>query len=266
MENRRLLIELKNGIPKNQRDLDILKKDFILKDIINKDSLMNGEFPNLDFNKFKIQTKVIIGKSVRIVQDEFGFEEEEIDLELDVIEIDFYEEFERALETLFDNYCTKFLNELDGKGIYSFEGIEGYKLVKLKKLNNLISELDNCCDLEEDVKTLIREFYSKVYDFISNFKMENYQVSKKLKFKLNKNQLIWLFQTMYKKDVISGMSQSDLYRILEDGFMYRYNGKYIDMTGVSRQANKLVNSNTSPEKAIKLLSETFNKDFFSSER
>ena len=172
MENRRLLIELKNGIPKNQRGLDILKKDFLLNDIMHKDLLRNGEYPDLDFNKTKIQTEVSVGKSVRDVQDEFGFEEEEIDLELDVIEIDIYEEFERALEALFDNYYTKFLNELDRKGIYTFEGLEGYKLVKLKKLNNLISELDKCCDLEEDVKTLIREFYNKVYDFISNFKLE----------------------------------------------------------------------------------------------
>ncbi|MEP3836404.1 MAG: hypothetical protein ABJM36_02100 [Algibacter sp.] len=264
MENRRLLIEFNRGIPKIQKELDIIKKDFLINDIMHKDFLRNGEYPDLDFNKTKIQTEVSVGKSVRIVQDKFGFEEEEIDLELDVIEIDFYEEFERALVALFDNYCTKFLNELDRKGVYTFEGIEEYKLVKLKKLNNLISELDKCCDLQEDIKTLISEFYNKVYDFISNFKLENYQISDKLQFKLNKNQVVWLFLSMYDKGVVSGITDLDLYSFLDAHCKYFDKDEYKDMSNSRTQGNKFINGHASPSESIRVLKEKFDEDFFSS--
>ncbi|MCA0151725.1 hypothetical protein [Winogradskyella vincentii] len=266
MENRPLLIEFNRGIPKTQKELEILKKDFLSNDITHKDLLKNGENPVLDFNKTKIQSEVVVGKSMRISLDRFGFEEEEIDFEYDLKEIDFSEEFKRALEISFNNLCNKFIDELDKKGIYTSEGLEGYKNVKLKKLNDLILELDNVCDIEEGIKNLIKEFYNKLYDFISNFKSENYQVSKKLNFKLNKNQLIWFFKMMYDKGVISGLHINDVYRLLETNTRYYENGDYVDMKAVIRQAHKLTKGYTSPEKAIKKLSETFDKSFFSSEK
>lgn len=263
MENRRLLIELNNKIPKSKKELDVLKKNFLLNDIMHRDLLNNDENPKIDLNQSNIQYKVVVGKSVTIVQDELGFEEEEVELEHDLIEIDFYEEFERALEALFENYKTKFIRELDRKGIYTLEGLEGFKKSKLKKINDFIIELCDVSNIEESGKQLIKEFSEKVYDFISNFKVEDYQISDKLNFNLNKNQLIFLFQTMWNKGVISGTTQGDLYTILEKTTRYKNkHSLYEDMKGVRIQANKLTKGNISLDASRKKLSSIFKGTFF----
>ncbi|MEO7283166.1 hypothetical protein [Gelidibacter sp.] len=171
MKRKNLLDISNSGLPKSQKEIEAIKKVFLSKDIMHKEALKNNEVLDLDLNKSKIQAEVIIGKSVRIVHDVFGFEEEQVNLEMDCIEIDFYEEFKEALETLFENYCKKILSELDRKGIYTAESVEGYKEIKLNKINKLISVLEKESDIEIPIKILIQEFYNKLYDFISNFKL-----------------------------------------------------------------------------------------------
>ena len=261
MERENLLNIINLGQTWSGKAIDDIKRDFLSKDIKHQQGLEHNQIPTLDLNESKIHIKVIVGKSVRIVQDVFGFEEEEVDLEFDVIEIDFYEEFERALENVLESCCNKFIRDLDKKGVYTAEGLEGYKSSKLKKVNDLIAQLEIHSDMEEQIKIYLVKCYNKLYNYISNFKLDDYQVSSKLKFKLNKNQLIWLFFILHREGIIAGLSQNDLFRFLEANFMY-YDDDYKSMAGVRIQANKLTKGDASPEKSIEVLSEIFKKDFF----
>ncbi|WNH13852.1 hypothetical protein [Thalassobellus suaedae] len=264
MENRLLLIELNQGIPKTQKEINIIKKDFLLNDIRHKEIVNNGETPTLDLNESNIQAEVVVGKSKRTFHDEFGFEREVVDLEYEIETINFYEEFDKALNISFDEYCSKFIKELDRKGVYTSESIEGFKKNQLKKINDLITYLNQSSDFEAKDKALIIQFCEKLYDFSSNFKSEDFQISDKLKFKLNKNQVIWLFQSMYDKNVISGITHPDLFRFLDDYCEYFDKAKYHQMSNSRIQANKFINGHASPKESIKALNEKFDKDFFSS--
>tara|TARA_R110002049_G_scaffold306078_1_gene503954 strand:+ start:11274 stop:12074 length:801 start_codon:yes stop_codon:yes gene_type:complete len=263
--NRKNLLNILNlGLPKTQKEIEELKKEFLLKDSKYKYDLNNGKNVTVDLNESKIQVDIIVGTSIRTVQDDFGFDEEACDYEIEYLNIDFYEEFNKALEISFDNFCKKFTKELNCKGVYTTEGLEGFKKSKLKKTNELIDFIKTGSDIENCIKVYLEEYYSKLYDFISNFKLENYQVSDKFKFKLTKSQLIWLFHSMLDKKVIVGITPTDLYRMLEKNTMYFDKGEFKDMTGVRVQASKLINGSSSPKKSIEELSEKFDTDFFSS--
>ena len=264
MENRRLLIEFNRGIPKTQKEIEAIKKDFLLNDICYKDIISNGGSPVIDLNIYNIQTEVVVGKSLRIVKDDFGFLKDEIDLEYDNIDIDFHEEFDKALDIFFADYCLNFIKELDRKGIYTSENLVGFKRMKLKRVNDLKNKLIQNPSLEQKVKDSIVKFYDKIYEFTSNFKVEDYQISDKLKFKLNKNQVIWLFLSMYDKGVIRGITHSDLFRFLNAHCKYFDKDEYQDMSNSRIQANKFINGHASPSESIKVLNEKFDVDFFSS--
>lgn len=264
MENRRLLIELNLDIPKTQKEIEAIKKAFLLNDIRHKDIVSNGEIPILDLNESNIQAEVVVGKSKSIVHDEFGFDEEKVEMEYEIETINFHEEFDEALNTSFDEYCSKFIKELDRKGIYTSENLEGFKKMKLKRINDLKNILAQNHSLEHMVKDSLIKFYDKVYEFTSNFESENYQISDKLKFKLNKNQVIWKFLSMHEKGLISGITLSDLYRFLDANCEYYDKGGYHQMANSRIQANKFIKGHASPEESIKVLNQKFDKDFFGS--
>lgn len=249
-------------IPKSQKEIVEIKRNFLLSDIKHEHNVSKNRFPNLDFKENRIEFKVMVVVSVEVNQDEYGFEYEEEVLEDDLVEVDFFKEFEDALEIKLDNYCSKFLDELDKKSVYTVDDLEGFKKRQLYKVNERIEYLEKESDIEDKIKKIIIEYYNKLCDFIYNFKIEDYQEGHKLKFKLNKNQLIYLVQTMFDKRLISGIGINILYGILESHTQYFDNGKYQNMKGVRIQANKFINGHSSPEKSIKALSKIFDKNFF----
>jgi hypothetical protein len=261
------LIKLFNpNLPKTNKEFERIKMEFLLNDIKYKDILCQGAKPNINLNDFEINFEIVSGSSKRIVTDELGFEEEFVELDYDIMLIDFEEEFERALDLQLNRNFLKFKVVLDEKGIYTPEKLEGFKKMKLKKINELIDFYKSESDLPDFFKDLIIEFYNQFYDYVSGFNLNEVQISDKIKFKLNRNQLILLFQKMLDKGVISGMSQLDLYKLLDERTMYTNNeGDYKDMISTRIQANKLQKGNTSSESALEKLSSIFGKDFFTSE-
>jgi hypothetical protein len=267
MKNYSFLITLKK-LPEFQKDIILIKKDFLLKDVKYKYELNAGGSPVVDLKESKALVEVLIGESYSLVkEDEFGFEEKEITPEYDLIEFEFKEEFEKSLKDFFKTYCKKFIEQLDVKNIYTLEMLSGYKKMKFNKINSLISFFQKNSDMNDSFKDLIIQFCKDCYEFISNFNLNEVMVGDKLKFKLKKNELILLFQIMWDKEVILGISESDLYRILEDKTLYTdNNGNYCEMKYVSQQANKLKQGHNSPKFPGKRLSEIFHKSFFTSSK
>jgi hypothetical protein len=241
-------------LPKTQQEIESIKKDFLLKDIIHK----SNSSLSIDLNKSIIETVVVFNsKNKQHIFDDDEFDSKNDDL----VQVDFYEEFAKALADTLDSYISKFIVELERKYIYTVNDLDGYKRFKLKKINEFIQELE-LSDVETKSKDILKRFYEDMYGFISSFNIDDTLVSNKLKFKLNKNQLIWLFQTMLNKGVISGISNLDLYRILETNSMYYDGSKYHDMSNVRTQAHKLTNGASSTKKTIEELSKIFDKNFF----
>lgn len=266
MKHEKLLVKFDNGIPKSKEELNSIKKEFLLNDVKYKEILSSGNEPSINLADEKIHKEVVVGENHIIVKDkEFGFEEREKILEYYIKELDFHDEFQKALEKLFVNYCDRFTKELDLKAIYTPEMLEGFKKVKLKKINELKFFYNNESNITQPFKDFMIDFCDKVYEFISNFNNDDFMISDKLKFKLNRNQIILLFQTMLDKGVISGISQNDLYRILEEKTLYLNDkGGYEKMRNIRIQANKLQKGHTSSDPAIEKLSQLFDKNFFSS--
>ena len=75
MSSNSLLVKL-NHLPKYQKDINKIKKEFLLNDIKYKE-LLNFETPtNLNLKTSKITTEIPVGRSYSINKyDEFGFEE-----------------------------------------------------------------------------------------------------------------------------------------------------------------------------------------------
>lgn len=155
---------------------------------------------------------------------------------------------------------------LDKKSIYTEDKLEGFKKRTLLAINELIEFYSTKSDLPDSFKDLITEFYGDFYDYISVFSLKEIQISDKIRFKLNKNQVILLFQTMFDKGVISGMSELELYKILDEKTMYTKDGVYTGMKDTRIQANKFKKGNASLAASLKLLSQKFNKDFFTTTR
>ena len=258
------LIKLFNpNLPKSNKKLQIIKKEFLLNDIKYKDILIQGGVPNVDLNDFEINVEVISDSSKQIVIDELGFEEELVELEYDLVLIDFETEFKKELQIGLDRLCAKFIYNLDNKAIYTADRLEGYKIEILKRINKMIENYLIKSDLPDLYKKLIIEFYSKLYDYISSFSLEENQICDKLKFRLSKNQVILLFKVMHDKSVISGITPLDLYRILDEKVKYtNKEGVFTDMKNTRTQANKFENSHISLATSLDELSKIFDKNFF----
>jgi hypothetical protein len=229
---------------------------------------LNFETPtNLNLKTSKITTEIPVGRSYSINKyDEFGFEEKEISIDYDIIEVEFIDEIDKALRTLFDNYFKKFKNEIESKAIFTDELLTGYKKIKLKKINELNSFFKNESDIEKNYNNLIIECLEKLYESVSNFHFDEVMISDKLYFKLNKNEIILLFTTMWNKEVISRISQADLYRFLETNILYMNNDSNPSvMQYVKTQANKL-KKDVSSTKSRDNLSRIFHKTFFTSDK
>jgi hypothetical protein len=258
------LIKLFNpNLPKTNEEFQRVKFEFLLNDIKHKDILYQGGKPDINLDDFEINYEFVSGSSKSMFKDELGFEEELVDLEYDVMTIDFEEEFKKALQIGLDRFCSKFISNIHEKAIYTEDTLEGYKRERLKIINKLIGNYQTKSDLPDGYKNLIVEFFKKFYDYISVFSFEEVQISDKLKFKLSKNQVILLFQVMLNKSIISGISELDLYRILDEKVMYIKKGVYINMKNTRRQANKLQNGHTSEAVSLVELSKIFDKNFFS---
>ncbi len=261
MKSKNLLKIFSPILPKTKKELELIKRNFLLKNV--KFETIDGyDISSVNFNDSSILVKTLVGRSLSYVTDDLGFIEEITDLEYEVKEVKFEEEFKEELELGLKRYKSKFTSILDEKGIYTEGMLEGFKKRKLKIINELIEYYSIKSDLPDFFKKLIIEFYNDFYNYISKFNIDEIQISDKLKFKLNKNQLILLFQTMIDKGVISGMSQLDLYRILDEKTMYTKNGVYEDMINTRTQANKLQKGHVSSAASIKELSHLFDENFF----
>ena len=265
MKRKNLIQRFNPATLKTIESIEVLKRDFLLKDIKYKAVLENDENPVVDLAATIIQAEVVVGKSIVKTVDEMGFEDDEVQLNYDFIEVDFYEEFERAMGDHFIEYCNKFELGFEKKGVFSSEDLEGYKGMKLKKINELVEYVRTKSPIENKIKKLLEEFYNNLYDYISNFRFEDSQVNKKLKFNLNKNQLIWFFLSLYENGLIKGMSYLDLYAFIERNTMYfdSEKGEYIDMDKVRTQGNKFTKNHISPTESVKVLEQVFHTTFFS---
>lgn len=264
MKRKNLLGKFSPGALKTQEAIQVLKRQFLLNDIRYKGDLENGKHPIVDLSVSNIQTEVVVGKSIVKSIDDLGFEEDEVVLDYEHIEVDFYEEFKEALDNILMGYCKKFELELEKKGVYTRNDLEGFKGMKLKRINELIKYVTSSSPIEYNINKHLVEFYNNLYDFIFKFRFEDSQVDKKLKFKLKKTHLIWLFLAMYEQGLIKGMSNLDLYAFLENNTMYfdSRKGEYVDMINVRIQANKLIKGDVSPTDPTKVLEQKFHSNFF----
>jgi hypothetical protein len=261
MKNYPPIIKL-DKIPKTQIEINVIKNQFLHKDIKYKNIPYLGAMDSIDIEETTISVEVVYLSSTNI-KDEFGFEEEF--LENDLVECEFQEEFERSLDVLLISAFESFKNLLDTKGVYTSDAIEGLKKRRLKKVNELVSFYEEESDIIEPLKNVLIEFCNKYYEFVSNFDIEDHQISDKFKFALNKNELILLFQTMLDKDVITGIPQNDMYRLLEQKTLYKVSkGEYAEMKNVRLQANKLQKGYVSSETSLNKLCSIFHKTFFTS--
>jgi len=261
MKSKKLLKLFPPYLPKTKKELDLIKRKFLMKDLKFEKNDGYG-ISNVNFNDSSILVKILVGRSSSSITDEFGFIEEVIDLEHDVIKVDFKEEFKEELSLGLEIYCSKFRSTLYKKNIFTEAELEGFKKMTLKTINDRIEYYSTKSDLPDFFKDLIIAFYSDFYSYISAFSLEEIQISDKLKFNLKKNQVILLFQTMFDKGVMSGMSQLDLYRILDEKTMYTKNGVYVDMKNTRTQANKLQKSHVSSAASIQELSQLIDENFF----
>ncbi|WP_298883675.1 hypothetical protein [uncultured Polaribacter sp.] len=252
-------------LPKINSDLEKIKTEFLIKDVKYKKELELGGKPIIDLNDTSINVEVISNTSKRFFNDSNKNEIEEFEIEKEIIQLEFKEEFNKVLVLKWKRFLSKFESDLKERNIYTKEMLDGYKKMRLKIINDSIDFYKNQSDLTNEFKQAIISFYNDVYNYISNFTIEEIQVTDRLKFKLNKNQVILLFQSMLDKGVISGMSPLDLYRILDRNTMYTNDqGVYVNMVNTRVQANKLQKGHTSSEPAIEKLSKLFDKNFFSS--
>jgi hypothetical protein len=278
MKSKNLLKIFSPNLPKTKKELELIKRDFLLKHV-KFETLDRYDISDVNFNDSSIQVNVVVGRNLTSVIggslaslndeldlidliDELDLIGEVIDIEHDVIEVDFKEEFKEELSLGLERYCSKFRFMLDKKSIYTVDKLEGFKKRVLKTINEQIEYYSTQSDMPGFFKILIIDFYNKFYEYVSKFNTDEVQISDKLKFKLNKNQVILLFQTMFDQGVISGMSELDLYRILDEKTKYTKDGVYIDMKDTRIQANKFKKGNASPAASLELLSQKFKKDFF----
>ena len=256
------LIKLQS-LPKSQKEIDSIKKDFLLQDVKHKEVLQAGYVPEIAIKGSKIIAEVITDVSKDIYKDEFGLDYEVEVFHAELEEKDFSVELEKSFEFLFEDYCKRFIAEIDLKGIFTKDLLAGFIKSKLARIDQLKSFYIDESDIEPDIKKMILNFLDKLYEYISNFNLDNIQISDKIKFKLSKNEVILLFQIMLNKGVISGMVPNDLYRILERHVLYKdKNGNYSQMKKVRIQANKLIQGNVSADPGLNKLAKLFNHRFF----
>lgn len=260
------LIKLQS-LPKSQKEIDSIKKDFLLEDVKHKEVLRAGYVPEIAIKGSKIIAEVITGVSKHIYKDEFGFDYEAEVFHAELEEKDFSVELEKSFEFLFEDYCKRFIAEIGRKGIFTKDLLEGFIKFNLDKINKLKSFYLDESDIDLDIKKMILNLLDKLYEYISNFNLDNTQISDKIQFKLSKNEVILLFQTMLNKGIITGVSPNDLYRILENNTCYKDKaGGYSEMKSVRIQANKLDNGHASKDPSLKSLQKIFHPTFFTSEQ
>jgi hypothetical protein len=263
MKSKDLLKIFSPNLPKTKKELELIKRKFLLKHV-KYESIEEENISNVNFSDTSILVKTVIGSSSSFIEDELGFKDEIIDLEHDLIKVDFKDEFKEELSFGLEIYCSKFRSMLDKKSIYTVDMLEGFKRSKLENINKLIKYYSTISDLPDFFKDLIIAFYNDFYNYISAFSLEEIQISDKLKFKLTKSQVILLFHTMLEKKVISGITPNDLNRILNEKTMYSSNDSYIDMKDAGRQANKFQKGHALSSPSLNKLSSIFNKTFFTS--
>lgn len=171
----------------------------------------------------------------------------------------------QALPEMVNDFVQNFSKTIHDKAIYGTDSLIEFKSIKLQELNEITDKVEQASYLDNDFKATIIDSIEKAYHYINYYKHNT--AEDKIKFNLNKNEVVTLFHLLLKKGYIKGY-KADLSRFIDANFQYLSGteGIHKDITSSGKLELKLKSNDKNPDNTYNHLKEIFtSEDMYSLE-
>jgi hypothetical protein len=188
-----------------------------------------------------------------------------ITYEEDYIYLSFYNDFLiPRIQKLAKRFIDFFNHKLEEKVIIEREKIKAYSEIQLKKFFKLEYAIRNSNYLEKKINILIINQIQIIVDYLKQVHiLPDYLIDDKLKFNLNKTDVLVLFTLLREKGIINAPFDSELGLFIEKYFSCKSNDTYASIKNAKGVVNDIKNFNRPIEKSIVRLKKIFkNNEFY----
>lgn len=167
------------------------------------------------------------------------------------------------INKLAKRYINAFKKNLKDNLVIEKEKIKVLAEVQLKEFFILKENVSIAEYLNKNVKIILQEQFSIVIEYLSNVHiLPNYLFEEKLKFNINKADILVLFTLLREFGTINSPFDSELGLFIEKNFLYKEGVNYKPILKAGKVINDYKNLNRSNEKSIQRLKDIFQNDNF----
>lgn len=160
-------------------------------------------------------------------------------------------------------YIKWFKNYLEGNLDIKEEKIKSFARLQLKKIIDLEVTISGSKYLNKKIRVILCNQIEIIIEYLSNVHiLPNYLVEDKLKFNLNKTDVLVLFTLLRDKGIINSPYDAELGLFIEKNLLYKNSGDYSPIKNAGKVVNDVKNFNKPVEKSIQRLKDIFQNDDF----
>lgn len=163
----------------------------------------------------------------------------------------FKETLKFNITRLNESYVNKYKEDIEKNKLFSPEQKLAYAKHQLEKLNTWYHSISEVTFLSKDIQTSLLNELENTHEYLSNsFILPSIDESSKIKFNINKTDLIVLFQLLRKHKIIDDYSDAELGRLIESNYLCLDNrSNYKPLTNTRKFLNDIKNGNKTVTKS-----------------